>query len=106
MTTNNKPGALFWVIAIVGLLWNAWGGWIYYLQATENETMMSQLPAEQIEFLGNIPSWSTAAFAVAVWMGLLGCLLIFIITKNTVSLNLSLTKKIGRLIKEQPMKSK
>ncbi|MEQ8905153.1 hypothetical protein [Ekhidna sp.] len=34
------------------------------------------MPEEQREVLANRPAWATAAFAIAVWGGFLGCLML------------------------------
>jgi hypothetical protein len=36
------------------------------------------IPADQLAIMDNTPSWATAAFAIAVWFGLLGCILLLI----------------------------
>ena len=99
MTTNNKPGALFWIIGIIGLLWNAWGAWAYIAEAFEMESYMSQHTAEQLAFMAETPAWATAAFAIAVFAGVLGCLLMLMKKKWAVGiLLLSLLAVLVRMI--------
>ena len=74
MTNSNKPTALYWVVAVVALLWNGWGTLVYLTQAFMTDEVLEMLPAEQQEALANTPSWVTAMFAVAVWFGLLGAI--------------------------------
>ena len=39
MTTNsNKPGALFWVIGVIALIWNLMGVSAYLMQAYQTES--------------------------------------------------------------------
>jgi hypothetical protein len=38
------------------------------------DEIKAELPAEQLTLMENTPAWATAAFAVAVWGGLLGCI--------------------------------
>ncbi|MFT5736104.1 MAG: hypothetical protein ACI9SG_000444 [Maribacter sp.] len=75
-TTNLKPPAWFWVVSALGLGWNIMGAVAYLGQAympIESLEQMSQ--AERLLFETQ-PVWVTAAFAVAVWGGTLGCLLL------------------------------
>ncbi len=74
--STNKPNATFWVIGVIALLWNAMGVDAYIQQAynTERHQAMYSDP-KQLEIVNNLPSWLTAVFAIAVFAGLLGCIL-------------------------------
>ena len=75
--TNNvstKPPAWFWIVSVVALLWNLLGAMMYLGQAFITDDVKAALPADQLELLENTPAWATAAFAIAVWAGVLGCL--------------------------------
>lgn len=99
MTTNNKPGALFWIIGVVGLLWNAWGAYEYIMQAYNNEAHLAQYTAEQVAFIESAPAWTTAAFAIAVFAGVLGCLAMLIKKKwAVILLLLSLLAVLVRMV--------
>ena len=73
--SNNKPPVWFWIIAVVALIWNAMGIVAYLIQAYMTDEMIAALPEEQqAEFLIEHPTWYTAAFALAVFSGALGCI--------------------------------
>ncbi|WP_040249028.1 hypothetical protein [Psychroserpens mesophilus] len=77
MTTisTTKPPVGFWIIAVVALIWNAMGVMAYLVQAFITDEAIASLPEEQqAEFLIEHPAWYTAAFALAVFCGALGCL--------------------------------
>lgn len=78
MTDSNKPNTLFWVIAVIALIWNVFGVLAYLGQAFMTEDLLAMLPTEEQELYANIPAWQTAAFAIGTWFGLLAaiCLLI------------------------------
>ncbi|MEZ4857645.1 MAG: hypothetical protein R2781_02430 [Flavobacteriaceae bacterium] len=78
MNTTNKPNILYWVIAVIALLWNAMGAKAYLDQAFRNETFMTSYTPEQIAIVDALPIWVTAAFAVAVWFGLLGAIFLLL----------------------------
>ena len=74
--STNKPNATFWVIGIIALLWNAMGVDAYIQQAYNTERHQAMYPdPKQLEIVNNLPSWLTAVFAIAVFAGLLGCIL-------------------------------
>ncbi len=74
METTNKPPLWFWVISIIALLWNIMGVMAYLGQAYMTEEALVALPEAEQNFYNNIPAWVTAAFAIAVFAGTLGCI--------------------------------
>ena len=69
----NTP-ILFWIIAIVGLLWNAMGAFDYIMTQTQNENYMANFTEAQLEYFYGFPSWMVAAWAVGVWGSFFGSL--------------------------------
>ncbi|NER13665.1 hypothetical protein GWK08_09465 [Leptobacterium flavescens] len=78
MSETNKPPMSFWIISVIGLLWNLMGVLAYIGQAFITEEALELLPPEQVEFMNNTPAWVTAAFAIAVFAGMLGCIALLI----------------------------
>ena len=79
MTTNsNKPNALFWIIGVIALVWNAMGASVYIMQAYKTDSFKAMYTPEQLEIITNAPAWATAAFAIAVFGGVLGSLLLLL----------------------------
>jgi hypothetical protein len=71
----NKPPIWFWIVSVLALIWNGLGVMAYLGRAFATEEMIAALPEEQqAEFLVEYPAWYTAAFAIAVFAGALGCL--------------------------------
>ena len=64
----------YWIVSVVALLWNLIGAMAYVSQAYMSDEVKSALPAEQVALMENTPAWATAAFAFAVWGGVLGCI--------------------------------
>lgn len=64
----------FWVASVLGLIWNLMGAMAYLGQAFMTDEMKAALPAQQVAFMEQTPAWVTAAFAIVVWGGLLGCI--------------------------------
>lgn len=67
-----------WAVGIVGLLWNAVGAFDYVMTQTQNEGYMSQFTAEQLAFFYGFPAWVVATWAIAVWGGVLGTILLLL----------------------------
>ncbi len=86
MTTTNKPNIWFWIIGIIALLWNIMGVLRYLAQAYDTESFRAQFNVEQLAAIDNNPAWLTGVFAIAVFAGLLACLLYLLRKKFAVLL--------------------
>ena len=64
----------FWLICILMLIWNVMGCINFFVQMNP-EMLASYRESEQAIVEGR-PTWATAAFAMAVFGGALGCLLL------------------------------
>ncbi len=67
-----------WVVGILALLWNAVGAFDYLMTQTRNESYMGQFTPEQLEYFYGFPAWVVAFWALAVWGGVLGALLLLL----------------------------
>jgi hypothetical protein len=77
MSNNlHKPNALFWVIGFIALIWNAIGLLSFIGQAYLTDEMKATLPEAQVELIENRPSWATTAFAIAVFTGTFGAMVL------------------------------
>ena len=65
--------AWFTLAAIAAVLFEGFGAYAYLVQVT---TEPNSLPIDQRDLVLAMPGWMTAAFAVAVWAGLAGALLL------------------------------
>ena len=80
MTMNylRKPSNLFWVISSIALVWNLMGVFNYLDQAFMTDKVLEVLSKEQQILYQDVPAWVTAAFAIAVFSGTLGSLLLLL----------------------------
>jgi hypothetical protein len=76
MNYLRKPSNLFWVISSIALVWNLMGVFNYLDQAFMTDKILETLPKEQQILYQDVPAWVTAAFAIAVFSGTLGSLLL------------------------------
>jgi hypothetical protein len=67
-----------YVIGVIALLWNAIGAFDYLMTQTRNATYISAFTPEQLEYFYSFPSWMVAAWALAVWGGVAGALLLLL----------------------------
>lgn len=72
-----------WAVGAVALLWNAYGGYDYTMSMTQGATYMAAagMTPDQIAYYGTMPVWMTAVWAIGVWGGVLGSLLLLLRNK-------------------------
>ena len=76
--SNNNPPRFFYLISGFALVWNLLGVGAYVSQVTMSPDALSALPEAERMLYENVPVWATAAFAIAVNGGALGCLLLIL----------------------------
>lgn len=84
--STNKPPVWFWIVSVLALLWNGAGVSQYLQQVYQTESFKTMSTPEQLEIYANLPSWYTAVFAIAVFGGFLGCLLLLVRKKMAYTL--------------------
>jgi len=78
MTQANKPNTAFWIVGVIALIWNVMGVMAYLGSVYQTEEMRAEYTAEQLAVMDGAPAWLTGVYALAVFSGLLGCLLLLL----------------------------
>ena len=66
----------FWAIGAVALIWNVMGSINYFVQM--NPDVLATYPESERAIVEGRPAWATGAFAIAVFGGTLGSLLLLL----------------------------
>lgn len=94
---NNNAGHVHWsfqVISIVALIWNVMGCINYFTQM--NPDALAGYSEAARTLVEGRPAWATGAFAVAVFGGALGCLLL--ITRKSAAYYVFIVSFIGVVV--------
>lgn len=73
-----------WVVGLVATLWNGYASYEYLMTNLKNQTFLSHIPADQLAYMNALPSWLTAFWAVGVWGGLAGGILLLMRSRYSV----------------------
>jgi hypothetical protein len=92
---RTKPWHL-WLVGIIGGLWSLMGVLSFMLTQMNVEAVMSRFPPEQREYFETLPWWAVAFWAIGVFGGVIGCLLL--ILKNRLAFHALLASVIGMLV--------
>ena len=77
-TAQDRAPAHLWIVGILALLWNGYACYEYLMTNLRDPAFMARIPADQLAFMDSLPSWLTAFWALGVWDGLAGAILLLI----------------------------
>lgn len=87
MTSKTKPNVLFWIIALVFLLWNLIGLAFFFTEVFASEMIVAQMNEEQAQMYADRPAWYMGNYAVAVFSGVLACIALLFKNRSAVWLS-------------------
>ena len=94
-TTPGRPWHL-WSLGIIGGLWSSMGVMSFMLTQMNVEAVMSRFPPEQRAYFESFPFWAVAFWAVGVFGGVIGCLLLLL--KNRLAFHVLLASVIAAIV--------
>ncbi|HEX7943359.1 MAG TPA: hypothetical protein VF495_01765 [Phenylobacterium sp.] len=70
----------FWLVAVISLLWNGYGGYDYTMSHVRGEAYYraSGMNDMQIHFMAVYPVWMHAVWAIGVWGSVVGAVLLIL----------------------------
>lgn len=84
----------FWAIAAVALIWNAMGVLNYFMQM--NPDVLATYRESERAIVEGRPAWATGAFAIAVFGGALGCVLLLL--RKSAAFHLFIASLLGVIV--------
>ena len=94
---NETVGGVHWsfrLIGVVALIWNVMGIMNYFGQM--NADMVAAMPETHRAIIEGRPAWATTGFAIAVFGGALGCLLLLL--RKPAAFNLFIASLAGVIV--------
>jgi hypothetical protein len=97
-SAETRVPAHLWIVGVLALLWNGFGCYDYLLTNLKNQTYLTQFSADQLAYMNSLPAWLTGSWAIGVWGGLAGSILLLMRSRHAVwMLGLSLIGAIAGL---------
>lgn len=76
MDRSTRTPAHLWITGALAAIWNGFGALDYTMTQLRHPAWMAQMTAEQRTFLDTAPYWLDATWALGVWGGLIGAVLL------------------------------
>ena len=70
-----------WLVGVLALLWNGYGGYDYVMTQTNNAAYLANYTEAQRAYFDSFPMWMEAVWAIGVWGGVLGSILLLLRSK-------------------------
>lgn len=67
-----------WMVGVLALLWSSVGAFDYVMTETRNAAYMGTFTPEQLAYFRGFPMWVVATWALSVWGGVLGAVLLLL----------------------------
>lgn len=80
-----KLPASFWVISVLGLLWNGFGAYLYLLAKLNPQGVMANAPPAMRDYVADMPLWAHIGWSVGIWGSFLGSVLMVLRSRHAVS---------------------
>jgi hypothetical protein len=93
---TGKVPASFWVIAVLGLLWNAFGAYLYMMARFDPETALAGADPAMKDYVANQPIWANIGYGLGIWGSFFGSVAMVLRSRHAV--NLFLVSLIGAAI--------
>jgi hypothetical protein len=94
-TTPGRPWHV-WLVGIIGGLWSSIGVLSFMLTQMNVEAVMSRFPPQQRAYFASFPLWADAFWAMGVFGGVIGCLLLLL--KKRLAFPVLLASFIGAIV--------
>lgn len=82
-----KASPVFWIVSVVSLLWNAFGGYDYIMSRQRNVEYLSQMgnSDEILAWIDAFPMWAQVLWPIGVWGSVLGSVLLLLRSRHAVT---------------------
>ncbi len=87
MNTESKAAKVplsFWVVSGLGLLWNAFGAYLYMLSKLNPEAALAGATPAMREYVAAMPAWAHIGWSLGIWGSALGSVLMLLRSRHAV----------------------
>lgn len=84
--TRGKVPTSFWVVAVLGLLWNCFGAYLYLMARFDPETALAGADPAMRDYVLNQPVWANFGYGLGIWGSFLGSVALVLRSRHAVML--------------------
>lgn len=87
MTTaqTGKLPASFWVISVLGFLWNAFGAYLYIMARLSPDAVMAGASPAMRDYVEHMPLWANIGYGFGIWGSFAGSVLMLMRSRHAIT---------------------
>lgn len=85
ITRSPKVPTSYWVVAVLGFLWNCIGAYFYIQARLDPEAVMGAAPQEMRDYVANMPLWANVGYGFGIWGSFAGSVLMLLRSRHATS---------------------
>lgn len=82
MANGTKVPTVYWVVAVLGLLWNCIGAYFYIQARLDPDAVMATAPQEMRDYVANMPLWANIGYGFGIWGSFAGSVLMVLRSRH------------------------
>jgi hypothetical protein len=80
-----KAPLSFWIVSGLGLLWNAFGAYLYMLSKLNPEAALAGATPAMRDYVAAMPTWAHIGWSLGIWGSALGSVLMLLRSRHAVT---------------------
>lgn len=88
MNDSTTPAATpvsFWVVAGLGMLWNAFGAYLYIMARTDPQAVLAGASPAMQDYVANMPLWANIGYGFGIWGSFAGSVLMLLRSRHAIT---------------------
>lgn len=81
-----KVPALFWIIGVLGLLWNCFGAYLYMWAKLDPNAALAAADPAMRDYVANQPVWANIGYGLGIWGSFFGSMAMIARSRHAVLL--------------------
>jgi len=84
--SGGKVPTQFWIVAVIGLLWNCFGAYLYLMARLDPETALAGADPAMRDYVANQPIWANIGYGLGIWGSFFGSVAMVLRSRHAVLL--------------------
>jgi hypothetical protein len=85
-TSRASAPMSFWIVAVLGLLWNCFGAYLYMLARFDPATALAGADPAMRDYVASQPLWANVGYGLGIWGSFLGSVALLLRSRHAVIL--------------------
>lgn len=84
-STGGMAPASYWVVTVLGLLWNSFGAYLYTMANLGDPSITAGAPPAMLDYIAHMPIWAHVGWGFGIWGSFVGSVLMLLRSRRAVT---------------------